>query len=95
MVQSSASQEIWFSVWWLRKPEGFGQTTLMRYNWVTGPSLPGSVGMGVNIPHGLATSVFICLKSPKPTSVTRMLWAQPEDLGDKGVGNLSLQKAAL
>lgn len=67
----------------------------MRYNWVTGPSLPGRIGMGINIPLDLATSVFSCLKSPKSTSVTRMVWAQPEDLGDKGVDNLSLQKAAL
>lgn len=51
--------------------------------------------MGINIPLDLATSVFSCLKSPKSTSVTRMVWAQPEDLGDKGVDNLSLQKAAL
>lgn len=67
----------------------------MRYNWVTGPSLPGSAGMGVNIPLDLETSVFSCLKSPKSTSVTRMVWAGPEDLGDRGVDNLSLQKAAL
>lgn len=67
----------------------------MRYNWVTGPSLPRNVGMGVSIPLDLTTSAFSCLKSPKSTSVTRMVWAWPEDLGDKGVDNLSLQKAAL